>query len=114
MALGWGTDPSCIQHGVPPAEGVYKPFEKCADFFTFGPGSKPGTMFDGVSSGYLALTAIGFVVMLCFLVYWVILEDGKLKRQAARLLVSGRAGQVQLSPDVHAEVPQPGRGGPAE
>jgi hypothetical protein len=71
-------------------------------------------MFDGVSNGYLALTAIGFVVMLGFLVYWVILEDGKLKRQAARLLVSGRAGQVQLSPEVHAEVPQPGLGGLAE
>jgi hypothetical protein len=71
-------------------------------------------MFDGVSNGYLALTAIGFVVMLCFLVYWVILEDGKLKRQAAHLLVAGRAGQVQLSPEVRAEVPQPGLGGPAE
>ena len=41
-------------------------------------------------------------------------EDGKLKRQAAHLLVAGRAGQVQLSPDVRAEVPQPGLGGPAE
>ena len=58
--------------------------------------------------------AIGFVVMLGFLVYWVILEDGKLKRQAAHLLVAGRAGQVQLSPEVRAEVPQPGLGGPAE
>ena len=103
MALGWGTDPSCIQHGVAPADGVYKPFEKCNDFFTLGPGSTFGTSTDGVSNAYLALTAIGFAVMIGFLIYWVILEDGKLKRQAAHLLVEGRAGQVQLT-----------RGGPAE
>jgi hypothetical protein len=71
-------------------------------------------MFDGVSDGYLALTAIGFVVMLAFLVYWVILEDGKLKRQAAHLLVGGRAGQVQLRADLRDDIPQPGLGGPAE
>ncbi len=41
-------------------------------------------------------------------------EDGKLKRQAAHLLVAGRAGQVQLSPEVRADVAQPGLGGPAE
>jgi hypothetical protein len=109
VSLGWDTAPSCIQHDVPPADGIYKPFEKCADFFTLGPGSKPGTMFDGVSDGYLALVALGFVVMLAFLVAWVWLEDRKLRTQAAHLLVAGRAGQVEL----RAEVPQPGLGGPA-
>lgn len=110
MSLGWGTAPSCIQHDVPgtPYPNVYKSYEKCADFFTLAPGSKPGTLFSGVSNWYLGLTALGFVVMLAFLVMWVMLEDRKLRAQAAHLLVAGRAGQVQL----RADVPQPGTGGP--
>src|SRR6266511_2287521 len=43
MALGWDTAPGCIQHGVPGSDGVYKSYEKCADFFTMGPGSTFGT-----------------------------------------------------------------------
>jgi hypothetical protein len=42
-------------------------------------------------------------------VAWVMLEDRKLKTQAAHLLVAGQAGQIKL----RAEVPQPGTGGPA-
>jgi hypothetical protein len=109
VALGWDTAPPCIQHGVPGSEGVYKPYEKCADFFTFGPGSKLGTEFSGTATSYYVLTAIGFVVMLAFIVAWVMLEDRKLKTQAAHLLVAGQAGQIKL----RAEVPQPGTGGPA-
>jgi hypothetical protein len=109
VAGGWNTAPPCIQHGIPGSEGVYKSYEKCADFFTFGPGSKVGTEFSGTSSGYYALVAIGFTVMVAFLIAWVWLEDRKLKAQAAHLLVAGQAGQVHL----RAEVPQPGTGGPA-
>src|SRR6266550_2902980 len=108
MALGWDTAPGCIQHGVSGADGIYKPYEKCADFFTFGPGSKLGTEFSGTATSYYVLTAVGFVVMLAFLVAWVMLEDRKLKTQAARLLIAGQAGQVELK----AKVPQPGTGGP--
>ena len=46
MALGWETAPGCIQHGVPGSEGVYKPYENCADYFTFAPGSTFGTATD--------------------------------------------------------------------
>jgi hypothetical protein len=109
LALGWDTAPSCVQHGVPGADGVYKPYEKCADFFTLGPGSKLGTEFSGTATSYYVLVAVGFVVMLAFLVAWVVLEDRKLKTQAARLLLTGHAGQVELT----AKVPQPGTGGPA-
>ena len=53
-------------------------------------------------------TAIGVLVMIAFLVLWVVTEDRKLRIQAARLLTTGAAGQVELT----AEVPQPGTGGP--
>jgi hypothetical protein len=86
---GWESAPGCIQHGVPGSEGVYKPYEKCADFFTFGPGGKLGTFADGVSTSYWVLTALGFLVMLGFLVWWVVLEDRKLQAQAAYLLRGG-------------------------
>jgi len=107
VGLGWHSDPGCIHHNLP-AGDVYKPYEKCADFFTFGHGSTYGTLSDGVNSSYWILTALGFLVMVAFLVAWVTTEDRKLRRQAAQLLTSGAAGQVELK----AEVPQPGTGGP--
>jgi hypothetical protein len=116
--FGWDTAPPCIQHDVPPADGVYKAYENCADFFTMGPGSTFGTATDGVSGTYWALTVIGIVVMLAAFVAWVWTEDRKLKQQAARLLISGQAGQVvivqQVGPTKDPDVPGPGLGGPAD
>jgi hypothetical protein len=86
-------------HGAPPADGVYAPFEKCADFFTFGPGSTYGTFSDGVSTSYWILTAVGFAVMCFFLIWWVRLEDGKLKYQATRLRGVG------IGSSIHRDVP---------
>ena len=106
MPLGWDSAPPCIQHDVPGADGVYKAYEKCADFFTFGPGSTIGTSTDGVATSYWILTALGFSVMIAALVGWVVTEDRKLKAQAARLLTAGQAGPVELGG------PQPGTGGP--
>jgi len=111
MALGWDTTPPCIQHGVAPADGVYKPFEKCNDFFTMGPGSTFGTATDGVSTSYWILTIVGIIVMIGAFVAWVTTEDRKLKQQAARLLLTGHAGQVHIK-DPHT--PSPGLGGPSD
>jgi hypothetical protein len=111
MALGWHTEPGCIQHDVPGSDGVYKAYEKCADFFTFGHGSTFGTATDGVNVSYWILTVIGIIVMVAAFVAWVMLEDRKLKQQAARLLISGQAGQVVIK---DTGVPQPGLGGPAD
>jgi hypothetical protein len=86
---GWDSAPGCIQHNVPGSEGVYKAYEKCADFFTFGHGSKIGTFSSGVNSTFWVLTALGFIVSIVFLLWWMRLEDGKLKRQAAHLLRAG-------------------------
>jgi len=111
MALGWHSEPGCIVHGVSgtPYANVYPPYEKCADFFTFGPGSTVGTATDGVSTSYWILTIIGILVMIAAFVAWVVTEDRKLKQQAARLLISGHAGQVVIKDE---DVPQPGLGGP--
>jgi hypothetical protein len=106
---GWDTAPGCIQHGVPPADGVYKSYEKCADFFTFAHGSKVGTAASGVNATYWIVVIVGIIAMVAFIVAWVVLEDRKLRAQAARLRTTGTAGQVEL----RAEVPQPGTGGPA-
>jgi hypothetical protein len=86
---GWESAPGCIQHGVAGSEGVYKPYEQCADFFTFGNGSTLGTLSSGVNSSYWVLTALGFIAMIVFLVWWVVLEDRKLRAQSASLLQSG-------------------------
>ncbi len=94
---GWESAPGCIQHGVPGADGVYKAYEKCADFFTFGTGSKLGTFADGVNSSYWVLTAIGFTAMVAFLVWWVALEDRKLKRQAEHLRRAGISSAIHTS-----------------
>jgi hypothetical protein len=104
---GWNTAPGCV-HDAGAAAGVYKPYEKCADFFTFGHGSDIGTLSTGVNSTYWVVVVIGILVMFAFLVAWVVTEDRKLRLQAAHLLTAGAAGQVEL----RAQVPQPGTGGP--
>jgi hypothetical protein len=83
---------------VPGADGVYKPFQDCADFFTFGHGSKIGTFADGVNSSYWILTALGFIAMCVFLVWWVTLEDRKLNAQAEHLRAAG------VSSGIHSDI----------
>jgi hypothetical protein len=88
---------------VPGADGVYKSYEKCADFFTFGKGSTFGTFADGVNGAYWALTAIGFTVMIVFLVWWVVMEDRKLKAQAAHLRSAGISSSIHTHSSVETE-----------
>jgi len=74
---------------------VYKPYQNCADFFTFGHGSTAGTLSSGVNSSYWILTALGFAAMIAFLVWWVVLEDRKLKAQKAHLLQVGMSATMK-------------------
>jgi hypothetical protein len=115
--FGWDTAPSCIQHGGTPGD-VYTPYKDCADFFTMGPGSTFGTATSGVSGTYWGLVIIGILVMVAAFVAWVVTEDRKLKQQAARLLISGHAGQVtivqEVGPTKDPHVPGPGLGGPSD
>jgi hypothetical protein len=102
-AGGWESAPGCIQHGVAakPYPNVYAAYEKCAsvggDFFTFGHGSKLGTFADGVNSSYWVLTALGFSVMVGFLIWWVVLEDRKLKLQSEHLRSAGISSAIHTS-----------------
>jgi hypothetical protein len=91
---GWDSAPGCVQHDVPGSEGVYKAYENCKDFFTFGHGSTDLTLASGVNSSYWILTAIGFTVMVVALIGWVVTEDRKLKRQSAYLIREGVAKTV--------------------
>ena len=112
MALGWDTAPRlhpARRRRLPTASTSR--YEKCADFFTFGPGSTFGTSTSGVTTSYWILTIIGIIVMIAAFVAWVMTEDRKLKQQSARLLVSGHAGQVHIK-DPHT--PSPGLGGPSD
>jgi hypothetical protein len=88
---------------------VYKPYQACADFFTFGHGSKVGTLATGVNSSYWILVIVGIVAMVAFLVWWVVLEDRKLTRQAAHLLQAGM-GAPRGSPPAAAGVTRPPEG----
>jgi hypothetical protein len=84
---------------------VYKAYEKCSDFFTFGHGSTLGTGTSGVIASYWILVAIAVLASIGFLVAWVVTENRKLTQQAERQLRTGQAGQVHL--------PGSGTGGPA-
>ena len=96
-AGGWESAPGCVHHGVA-AGDLYKPYQDCADYFTLGHGSKLGTFADGVNSSYWVLTAIGFTLMCLFLVWWVMLEDKKLKEQADHLRAAG------ISSSIHSDM----------
>ncbi len=90
---GWDSTPPCIQHGVA-AGDVWTPYSKCADFFTFGPGSTFGTLADGVSTSYWILTGLGVAAMCIALIGWVMLENKKLIRQAEHLRSVGISSSV--------------------
>jgi hypothetical protein len=74
---------------------VYKAYQNCTDFFTFGHGSAPGTLATGVNSSYWILTVLGIIAMVVFLAWWVILEDKKLKAQKAHLLQVGMSATMK-------------------
>ena len=90
---GWDTAPGCIQHGVAGPD-VYTPYAKCADFFTFARGSDINTLADNVNSTYWVVTAVGIIVMFVALIGWVVLENKKLKAQAAHLRQAGLSATV--------------------
>ena len=102
--MGIDSAPSCIQHGVPAADGTVKPYAHCSAFFTYAStktfGESDNSVWVGASNGTILLVALGFIVCIAAIVAWVITEDGKLSAQAARL----RARHVvPVGPAGHAD-----------
>ena len=88
--------PSCITSvaGAKPADDsadfiIQAAYEKCAGIMTFGPGTTYGDGASGAATSYYVLTWIGIAVTLIALTAWVLYENRRLKRHAARLREAG-------------------------
>ncbi len=82
--------PNCVTSvdGAQPADDsadfiLQAAYENCAGFMTFGPGSTYGEEGAGAASAYYVLTALGIVVTLAVLAYWVYWENRRLTRHPA-------------------------------
>jgi hypothetical protein len=58
--------------------------ETVTDFWTFGPANSTGTYI---------MTVLGIILMVASLIGWVLMEKGKLERQAASLRAAGAFDQ---------------------
>ena len=73
------------------------PYQDCAGFMTFGPGSTYGPDGVGANGAYMVVTWIGIVFMIVVLVAWVVYEN--------RRLIGYARGRPAAGPPVP---PQPG------
>jgi hypothetical protein len=90
--------PDCVTsvNGAQPPDDaadfiLQKAYENCAGFMTFGPGSTYGEDGTAAATSYYILTWIGIVVMVAVIVYWVVWENRRLTRWAARNSEGGTA-----------------------
>jgi hypothetical protein len=74
--------PDCVVHdlGAKPADDsadfiINAPYEECAGFMTFGPGSTFGPDGEKAETAYYILTWLGIAVMVAVLLAWIILEN---------------------------------------
>src|SRR4051794_16443155 len=84
--------PDCVQHisGAKPADDsadfiIQAAYAKCQGIMTFGHGTVYGDGGSSATTAYYVLTWIGIIVMLAVIVAWVVYEDRRLWRHAARL-----------------------------
>ena len=54
------------------------PYQECAGFMTFGPGSTYGDEGVGAETAYMVLTWIGIAVMVLVLIGWILVENRRL------------------------------------
>jgi hypothetical protein len=100
MAAIIDSAPSCVKDvgGANPPDDiadfiVQAPYEDCAGFMTFGPGSTYGEEGVGAAGAYIVVTVIGIVVMVAVLIAWVYVENRRL--HAHRLILRGGTGAVE-------------------
>jgi hypothetical protein len=72
-------------------------YEDCAGFMTFGPGSTYGEEGVGAATSYMVLTWLGIAVMVAVFAAWILVENRRLVRYAARHVV-GRAPTEEPPP----------------
>ena len=84
--------PSCIINinGAKPADDsadfiLQAAYVKCQGIMTFGPGTTWGEDGQSAATSYYVLTWIGIAVMVVVIVAWVLYEDRRLWRHAARI-----------------------------
>ena len=82
--------PDCVVHdlGAKPADDsadfiINAPYEECAGFMTFGPGSTFGPEGEAADTAYYILTWLGITVMVVVLVAWILYENRRLLAYAA-------------------------------
>jgi len=96
------SSPGCVVDvgGAKPADDsadfvVQAPYEECAGFGTFMPGSTYGEEGAGAAGAYMALIWIGIVVTIAVIAYWAYWEHKRLTRWA----VLRREGRINLAED---------------
>jgi hypothetical protein len=82
--------PDCVVHdlGAKPADDsadfiINAPYEECAGFMTFGPGSTYGPEGVGADTAYMILTWVGIAFMVVALIAWILYENRRLLAYAA-------------------------------
>jgi hypothetical protein len=100
MAAIIDSAPDCVRNvgGAEPADDsadfvVQAPYEECAGFMTFGPGSTYGEEGVGAAGAYYVVTVLGIIVFVAVIVYWVYWENRRL--HAHRLVLRGGTGAVE-------------------
>ena len=68
------------------------PYQECAGFMTFGPGSTYGPEGVGANGAYMVVTWIGIVFMIVVLIAWVVSENRRLLAYAASKVRGGGGG----------------------
>ncbi len=82
--------------------------DKVTTFWTFGPGASHNL------TGTYVLTGLGMLLMIAALVYWVALEDQKLRSQATALRAAGGIpGTGVAQPGLDPGPSQPPMAGPS-
>ena len=80
------------------------PYQDCAGFMTFGPGSTYGHGGVGAETAYMALTWIGIVVMVFVLIGWIVYENRRLVTYAAARVASGATPDAAAAEAQEAEL----------
>jgi hypothetical protein len=112
--------PDCVTSvdGAKPADDsadfiIQAPYEDCAGFMTFGPGSTYGDEGAAADTAHYILTVLGMVVTILALVAWILYENRRLVAYAlAARRGAGHLEGAQPGPLGGSDPPGPAEGAP--